>query len=859
MFKFFLNFIDLPQFGKIEIDEPFGFDGATHEIKNESGHHSRNVIIANQDIKFEFTRDNHLNAFELLKNQLKIKGWELNVEFILERDNVEFTTGILDGLTATKYRDSIEFNIIQNTLFDFIKKNENVKIDAFSDTDLEGNNITPCQTQNIFLKAKPILRQSKWSEKSAQNIAGSLIGNYFSMSSVIPIANNLIQYEINSTFAPFDIDFTIADNITEERTKRIANRFIRVNETLTEVKISLKNLRIKGQAGAGLSQNPRISVTIVTPNIDLNGFADTPETFILWENQNFYSPFDIQQDFELNIPSISAGKIVLIEFVFFGSFANLGGFVWGVDIYSIDEVTISATSTAISTVVKGVKLHDLLKHQSDSMGAAFEDNVFLSDDYINNFVLNGRMLANLDDLPFNNTFKQTFESFSIESGSDWQVTENTIETNLFSDYYKDIEIAQFDELPDSNGEIMANSDLAINIIEIVFKKSSDERTNNRDNTSDDVHTNLQARFDSRKADAIWKREMNHIRSAYLIEEQRRKGNIIEERSKSLENDENLFCLDCVPIAPNTQNTISVFVSFRRFALNNNGMLELLSNGSFRWTNIGVVVGQNIIVNGLNHQVTAIEDFKITMIQLQPPFTAGVGEGSFTLVYSLQGVAFTNRTNEGFDVINGIRDPEDYSNLKFTLKRILNKWSKWLATAGQYLINKNINITEIKVNNQLDTKLIDEVNNIVDFDPINLDVDYLENRILNGNTHNLRVYADFEKATQLFKDVRDVKGYIRVNTLNEKVIKGFVKDLNYNWRSQELVFNLLERKDNLINELAEIVENINNFNTINDFVYIYDYNNNLLFTPIQFNYFSINGIIYENVDLFNENFINLLND
>ena len=53
MFKHYLDFKDLPLIGRIEISEPFKFDGSTFEVKREKGRHSRDVMIANEDIELE--------------------------------------------------------------------------------------------------------------------------------------------------------------------------------------------------------------------------------------------------------------------------------------------------------------------------------------------------------------------------------------------------------------------------------------------------------------------------------------------------------------------------------------------------------------------------------------------------------------------------------------------------------------------------------------------------------------------------------------------------------------------------------------------------------------------------------------
>jgi hypothetical protein len=853
MFKFFLNFIDLPQIGLVEIDEPFGFDGATHEIKQDANKYARNVIIANADIKLEFTRHN-FKQYDYLDFELERKGWELNIEFILQKDNLTFSTGIIDGLTAQRYRDSIEFNIIQNTVFEFIKKNESIEINAFSDKSLKGETITPCQTHNIFLKAKPIFQTSEWDSKNL-NFEGT---PDFGVLDLMPVVNNLTNYGIQTSYAPFDEVVKIDSGVNNyllfpnTRAKIHANRLITAKTNLTNVNIKLKNtnltnVRVGNYGGVfngslklkylryifNESNNNQIIVIEEIDFVDVNT-AFTNGNLINYNNVTLNIIRDVPQGQNIAI-------FILIDSLWFN--------------FSCEGVEITATSTAFNSIVKGVRLHDLLHHQAKSMGTNLIDNVFLTDEYKDNFVMNGRMLANLNDLPFNNDFKNTFESVCIESASDYQITNAGIEILPFTDFYKNIEIAEFTELPDSNGEVTINNELSINAIEIGFKKSSFEKSGNKENTDDDVHTKLQAKFESNKADATYKREISHIRSAYIIEEQRIKGNEVEEKTRTLENDENLFILDCIPTPISLQNTINAFLPYRVTIPN---ILEILSNGSINWLNQGLIVGQQITANGTLFSVLIIENFKLTLQYLNNfPNASGTGESTFIITYNLQGVAYTNRTKEGFSEITGIKNGDNYSNLKFSLKRILQKYNKWWGSAGQYLSNKKLNVTEIKVNNKLETRLINEITNVIDFAPIELTNDFINDRILNGNVHKLKVFATFEKATKLFTDVKEIKGFVKINTLNNQIIKGFIKDANYRWRTQELVLTLLEMKDNKIINLTLIKDSIKNFNVIDGFVYIYDFDNILMFKPKLHTSYSIAGVVYENLNDFENNFINLI--
>jgi hypothetical protein len=897
MFKHYLNFIDLPLIGRIEISEPFKFDGSTHEIKREKGRHSRDIIIANQDIELEIQREHFelldvdqvlpdgtifnlaSHGFDYLLNEINTRGWEMSVEYIINYNGTDFTTGEIDGLTYKVSDNELSFKVIQNTLHAYIKKNETVKIDAFSDKSISGLEITPCQTQDIFLKAKPLLQVSEWENTediafgfSATNNRNDLLDIPSTDSFGANNCNIVKSFGVENTLSSFDNRWQL--DATGFPSGGLNFTFLEAKTDLTNVKIKISNL----SAYTSQSKNDFFANVVTSGSGYVNfvikyGFeSDLANlTTIVLYNKTFgfvnSTPIEyLPTSFDVDIPSIQQGMRVWIYLqpyseATFNQYqeSSLAKY----EVVSVMEtmnLQITATSTAVSTIVKGVRLFDLLKHQALSYDTTLTDNGVFNNtsEYWNNFVFNGRMLGNLSNQVFNNEFKDTYSTFCDEAFADYQITNEGIEIDFIDNFYKDEELASFTELPSNDYNYTANSDYSINLFNVKFKKSSSDRTGNEVDTNDDVHTSLQLKIPSKKADAIYNLEFNHIRSAQLIEEQRRKGNQIDGKTRTLENDENLFCLDCVELAPSTENTFTQFLRYR--ILNDTDALEIVSNGTFVWTNLGMEVGQTISVSfsglpsGTTFIITALEDFTIRLAYVNNfPTSNSNGEKSITFTYTLQGVQYTNRTNQGFSLIEGVSNPDNYSNLKYSLKRITNKWLKFINTAGQYLIGKDAKVTEIKINNELVTKMIGESSNVIDFAPIALE----ENRILNGRVFSVKVFSDFDSATTLFTNIRDLKGYIRIILNNESVIKGYIKEARYTWRSQELILTLEEKFDNLITEINTL--NVYNYNIVNNFVNLYDANNLPLVTAKDFTKFSINGIVYTNIDDFTNNLIPLLNE
>jgi hypothetical protein len=874
-FKYFLDFISLPEVGRIEISEPFGFDGATHSVEQDNGRFGRDMILASEEIDLEFTSEHFeklataqflpdgtpfdyaSHGYQWLIDVMKNEGWEGEVEFIIQKNGVDFITGQFDFFTANVGYNSIKFKIIQNTLRELVKRREDVFVDAFSNKDLDGNPIRPVDPIDILLKAKPIQQFSEWGEKSEPSFSNN--GNAFLALTAIPLTGVITTFGVENTYSPFFSKVHIADYNTTVFNQYLDDTKIITAETrLTNLNIKIKNLSFSGSSNTIIGDFCNIILrrfVVGSPVIETQSFS-IPITANTFSVSN--------QDYEFNMPFVESGESLQLVLQFNFSTSGLQSYNIEFNSFSCDGVTASVTSTSIDSVVKGIRLIDLLKHNVNSIAnidliAPMYD---VGGEHYDTFAFNGYLLGQITDKPFNNKFKDLM-NVPTELNADYQINTDNVEILPYESYYTNNEIGAFLQIANSENTQNFNKDYFIKTIEYNYKNTSTGRQVKTENTIDDVHGKTQWLYPSKKTDGNFKREIDHVRSAFIIEEQRRKAIEVNETT-SLENDTKLFLIDCTSLAPNTKRTITdVFT--QQWA---SPTLKILSN-NFNWTLLGFGVGSFVKItrNGIEYSYTvvAIEPSVITLSG------GGVGNqvsGTFpmSIEYTITNVFYTNRTNEGFTLIEGVENSTNYSNLLYSIKRNLNRFKSYFSTAGVYLSGE-ISNTLFENNGNLVTQFVGETQTVIDKAPIPIDGD---SKILNPIIHNITVFAEFDEATQLFEDIQSEKGFIRVQTLDNRVIKGYPKKAEYLWKEGELDLTLEERfesdfltivsvgSDIFVNDIGYAQKiGLNWYNINNSFVSLYDSNNILLATPTRFTNVKINGVSYTDKIEFADALNNLL--
>jgi len=873
-FKHYLHFHDLPHVGRLEVAEIWGFDASSFKIEQENGRFARDVFFSNEKTKLEITNEYFdktdlpqtqtngvvsaylSHGYNYIEDLLLRFGFEANVEYIISLNEVDYSMGFLDFFTLVKKNNSFEFNIIQNSTRELIKSREDVYINAFSDTDLDGDTIIPCQTVNILQKSKPVQQISEWVSKETQTFS------YLALDYFMPYMY-LEKYDIDTSLVPFTS--RIDDTFTN-----VLNNFvyIKANSQLSNGKIYIRvkaTFKYRPNGNSDTSGDFKLEMSKFVKPFNTGDSHDTVSIYTKSFSGGSNQDFSIDDTIEYDLPYLKNGEAISFYWRdIFTSSGTVGNMEVVFEEFSIKSIY---TSTSIDTVQKAVRLIDLIKHNVNSITNSTvtvnAPKYDIGGEHYDNFCLNGYMLGQITDKPFNNKFKDLI-NVTKELALDYKIKPTEIEIKHFDEFYNENELGAFYELPDSESETKFNDRFGINILEFKYKNYSGSKENAGENTIDDIHGEAQFKMPTKKLDGKLSIEINHIRSAYLIEEARRRA-LDSKETNSLQDDDKLFIIKCKEVTSPIEKTYSNYLLMR---INDSGKLQILNNNSdgdgiyFNWTLLGLEVGGTFeIISGENIGVYTIDTIEIGVLTLTPSTTPTFeGDALITFSYIIN-VDYINATNEDYSIVNGVFSPDNYSNLDYSIKRNLIEYYSYIATALQYNPSGEIKNTLFKTNGSLETRKTTETESVFDSSSI---TGISEQAILSPFIYKTKVHCSYSEAKALFENILNNDGFVRCYNLENRIVKGYLKEAEYTWTTEALSLTLeLKREDEFINIYKNndiiylnqtgysLKEKVDNFKINNGYVVIYDINEIPLNNPIYLEKVKIDGTSYNDVVDFSE--------
>ena len=769
---------------KTQISEPIGFDAAKFVIDQDKKRYGRDVEFSPSDLTF--SADTNFRGlshqFKELLESYKTEGFESDWQYILEIEGIEYILGQLDFATAST--DKLTYfttNIIQENTQAIIKSREDVEVNLFSDTDLDGNTITPLQTKKIYLQATPEKQESRWEMYDPYyafrgNPGGG--GDFFRDFNPFPIIK---ESEIQETLsAPIETDLGRNEFAIIEATNELSNVTLKIRGLNFRMEIDnfINNF---GYAYCQLFYC--IGTEYLSANaVEIFGTGtmsqDTIHSFELTDQDYTIENLFIPRDQKLFL--LFAMRVDTQNNPFTAQ-------LW-VDSGSVEA---DAVSTSISSVIETFTLGDAMQQVVKSISGLETDAprfIGESAEFYRQHITNGLLMRNITNKPFNLSLSKILD-YLPELNGDYEVNDGKVFFGLYEDFYRDEKIASFTTLPDDSFETSFNERYSVN--KYNFKYAKYEKSNDEAKSRESVHTQMQMLLPNKMVDNTKDVNVGFIRDSFLIESTRKEAIKVKE-DVATEQDQDIFIIDILkkdtPIIENQQLTV--------YHKKEVDTLFLLNDDSVNWEFFGFQVGDTITLTYKNSGLWSVNEITPDRLKLVPLFfwtEDFEGYASTGFAYSVTQTLLTNRTNEGFSIIEGTTTPAGFSNLRFTPKR--NTWYYWgryLSACCQYRksASDRIKVTEFIHNGDLTTKYQDDgLLTFTEDSDINtsiLTLGLYEKALVTPELERTTVICDFSVFWALRQKIRTIRGYIEVIDSNGNSIDLFPKNVGYQWQN-----NLME--------------------------------------------------------------------
>lgn len=867
-FKHYLKFISLGNENLYQIAEPIGFDGATFVLEQEAKRYGRDYQFGAIS-KLEFVNAYSLEVVEPFainpqgdtSNRLeyglqwllyinKKFGFEAKVEYILEKDGVFFSNGMLD-FTEKGLTDGYNYfscKLIQNQIVADVKRRMDDKFNAFSDKNAKEQTITPIQTFNYLKRATPLSQISLWKLNTTKiHEAGSFTHvNY---------AQQISESGIGNTLTWFD---SWENNLNNARRDF---KHLRALNDLSDIEIILDaNIAIDYKVTDGNSSS-RVSMDLYycIYNEPFDSGA-APITLIYSKEVTGASNQFVNLDsvISINIPFIERSQVLTLFWELSWETEHLASGNRTTFNFYKQDTKIKAVSTAIDQVIKATRWIDLIKQSTKfTSDLPVDSSLFdVNGTHYKNVVFNRRMVSQRTDY-FYATPKDVLGSIT-EVNCDYEISDTELFIGHQNDFYVNQEIAVLQILPDVDATQEYNDVNMINKFRYSYKTFEQDRTTQ--GTDQSFHTDTEWRFLNQQVENFKEIKNDFVRDP--IATQQMIDLEITEPTTSTDQDDKIYIENYTELAPNSFGTFGSRLLMRV----NDGKLEILNRDSdgeasgidtvINWTTIGVDVGSNFqIIDGENignYTVFALTNTLITLtpIAFTPTFE---GDGFIRVKYFYTDVAFKTRTNQGFTLIEGLNNANKMPNLAYSIKRNMKYFYNYFATCLMYA-KKDIINAYFKSNGLLTTQLTTETEPLTENAPILYND--LPTPLVNATIHNLNLYATFEDINNYLEAYKTTKGFIRCYDYNGKVIRLYAKKLEHTWISNELELNGEEQYSTefltidgtignlFVNDAPYNLSGIEDWWKFeNDFIQLFDEKSRPLSTKYAFNFVVLNGVTY----------------
>lgn len=861
--------------GEVQIDEPIGYADMDFNLQQKDKGYGRDISFSGGEAQFNFVnyRNHYLDKLLYFNH---FYGFESKVDLIIRQDGYDDVVAELDFASAVS--DDFEYfkcKVIQQSSLQIVKRRKSVKVDLFSDKDVDGNAITPLTTQNMLLLNKPVYQKSRW-EQSEQYLLN--LSTKGSRTYTINPAVNITKSDIDGTQNPFEISGAGFESMQ-----------------YLESTSSLKKITLKLNGCSGLLQpdgdNGGKGTIDFSLSVRYGATFATSTSKVLLSKLLSYNSADYTfnaADYVVGIDSLNRGDKIWICYQFTMKETTAFGRLECFGYVNLNSIEITAESSSYNSITPSFRLIDVMRQVVKStsgldivaprfdIGGAFYDNRLFNGNFLRN------ALVNTDGTrkPFYISLEDIEKSI-VEMNADHEIdSDGKVFFGTEADFYTSYESGFFDNTQFSEMTKVFNPRFSVNEFSYKYKNYQALKENEEVNSADNVHGESKYVFTNKMVENKKEITVEWIRDAFLIESNRRKAIVVSKDTAS-QDDDTLFCIDAIATAGDVSFTEVSFLQHTFDAIANR--LTLRSDGEVNFNSLGITVGSVVVIeapdkNAGSYAVQAnakspgatVDDIVASSSLLLLRVSTGVisssnnGERITKYTYTLDDalVPFTNYTSQGFTSIANLNAPDNYSNLRYSIRRnIDNYYQPYLATCNLYHKDDTIKNTWYKNNGECITAYngitLKENESFVPSNPILSP--FMYDNIIFANVE----FTDF---IALQNSIRSDRGYIRTIDNNNRVIKVYPITMKYEILSKELTIKAEEKYE----PKTMTISTANKYILINNETYvqaidwelrdnklfIFDKRRQLLYNGVFFNNVAINNSLTEDIEEF-ETRMNLL--
>ena len=591
-YQFTLQYLDGYLNEVVEVEEPKGFsDGFNSKLERDIDFHGVFFMLSSENITLEFAEQGR----QIFKQAKEEKGFDFIVILNINRravptdpfETVYVGRAITEELSFDRDYARVSFQET-NALID-INNNKDLEVDATSAEDISGDPITPPSLESIELRGRDI--RAVWGLSSETGgILASVNPPAGTSITVTPNVLDLLGQEIEYEGGQKGYRNS---KLAQGNDSSFPNRYFVGGQLVVRSDGFYPDAEIQISGSFQKQLYPPttggVTLYLVEILVDPDGIDPTTYTYTQVQRVEVADP-DGAYSLTKTIDFVK-GKNKYVGLALESDLVPVSSLLFDV-FFALDQFILTAETSFPSTLIKGYKFFDVLAHNIEVISG----QNLLSSTYLDGGTLdllyesNGWQLRSFTN-PVIGSFSQRMNSlksaFNLGDGLEQEkyTGSEKIVVEPMSYFYRDVELIAFTEVEGDTYREDPSDSFLFNKIELGFAK--DSTGENVPGSSEDVHTNLQAKTPVNQLQDSYSWISEHIASDIVIELIRRE-NIRKRPNESTDYDDDLFLLDCID-----DSGIELAYNFDK-GLQSTGItnFDTSSNGRF-----------NLRFNMFNHGIT----------------------------------------------------------------------------------------------------------------------------------------------------------------------------------------------------------------------------------------------------------------